>query len=329
MIVARAPLRIPLGGGGTDFPSFYTRHGGFLISMAINRYVHVMVNRSPVDRTIRLRYSESEIATKLDDITHKVFRETLRATGVDNSVEIVSISDAAPGTGLGSSGSFTVALLYALHKFRKDAVDPYSLAEEAYEIEAVRAGLPVGKQDQYMAAFGGLCCIDFAESGKVTVSALDLKPARLEELRSRLLLFYTGIQRKSFSIALQQDKDTQRGLGEMIESLQNTKRLGLAIKKALETDRFDVFGELMNEHWEAKKRRSSQVSTAEIDRWYELARANGALGGKLIGSGGGGFLMFYCPPDARNKVRGALTKEGLLEMDYAIDFEGAKALVDA
>lgn len=328
MIVVRAPLRIPLGGGGTDFPSFYTRYGGFLISMAINRYVHVIINRSPVDRTIRLRYAQSETATKLDDITHQVFRETLRATGVENSVEIVSMSDAAPGTGLGSSGSFTVALLCALHRFRREAVNPYALAEEAYEIESNRAGLPVGKQDQYLAAFGGVCCIDFAPSGKVTVSRLELATGGLEDLRSRLLLFYTGIQRKSFSIALQQDKDTQRGSETVIESLQNTKRLGLAIHQALRQGEFDRFGELMHEHWEHKKRRSKEVSTPQIDAWYRIARDNGAFGGKLIGSGGGGFLMFYCPPDAQNKVRGAMAQEGLLAMDYAMDFEGAKVLLD-
>ncbi|MBI4057283.1 MAG: galactokinase [Elusimicrobia bacterium] len=328
MIVVRAPLRIPLGGGGTDFPSFYTKHGGFLISMAINKYVHVILNRSPVDKMIRLRYAQSEVVTKLDEIQHTVFRETLRSAGINNSVEIVSLSDAAPGTGLGSSGSFTVALLYALHRFRKQTPDPYSLAEEAYEIESARAGLPVGKQDQYMAAFGGVSCIDFEPSGKITVSALKLDPRHLEELASYLLLFYTNIQRKSFSIALQQDKDTERGSKTVIDSLQNTKRIGWEIKKSLEQRQFERIGELMHEHWENKKKRSNEMSTSSIDEWYQIARNNGAIGGKLIGSGGGGFLLLCCPPEARNKVRGALAKEGLLEMDYAVDKEGAKVLID-
>lgn len=328
MILVRAPLRIPLGGGGTDFPSFYKRHGGFLISMAINRYVHVLINRSPVDRAIRLRYAQSETVSKLDDVTHKVFREALRSAGVSDSVEIISLSDAAAGTGLGSSGSFTVALLLALHRFRNETVNPYALAEEAYAMEAERAGVPVGKQDQFIAAFGGLTCFDFAKSGKIDVNALGLSPARIEELRAHLLLFYTGIQRKSAQIAQHQDKATQRGNAKMIEALLHTKELGFKIKKALEEGRFDDFGRLMDEHWQAKRKRSAGVSTPEIDRWYELALSHGALGGKLIGSGGGGFLMFYCPPAARSLVRGAMAREGLLEMEYAVDFEGAKVLVD-
>lgn len=328
MILVRAPLRIPLGGGGTDFPSFYTRHGGFLISMAINKYVHVLINRSPVDKKIRLRYSESETVTNLDEVQHTVFRETLRAAKIDSSVEIVSISDAAPGTGLGSSGSFTVALLCALHRFRKEATDPYTLAEEAYEIESARAGMPVGKQDQYLAAFGGMTCIDFDTSGKITVSALNTSPKNIEELTSHLLLFYTGIQRKDFGIALKQDKDTQKGSEAMIESLLNTKRLGFEIKKAIEKGDVQRFGELMHEHWENKKRRSNAMSNGAIDVWYKLCRDNGAWGGKLIGSGGGGFLMVCCPRDAKNNIRGAMAKEGLLEMDFAIDFEGAKVLID-
>ncbi len=328
MIVVRAPLRIPLGGGGTDFASYYTRYGGFLLSMAINRYVHVIINRSPVDRLIRLRYADSETATSLDEIHHTVFRETLRYMGIENSVEIVTMSDAAPGTGLGSSGSFSVALLFALHRFRKESVDPYSLAEEAYAIESVRAGMPVGKQDQYMAAFGGLNCIEFQESGRITVSALSIPSEVVDNLLSHLLLFYSGVQRKSFSIALQQDKDTESGSRHVVDSLHNTKRLGLLIKDALEKGDLMAFGELMHEHWMNKKLRSKEVSTSAIDRWYDLAREHGAVGGKLIGSGGGGFLMFYCPGDAKNRVRGALAREGLLEMEYSIDREGVKVLVD-
>jgi len=328
MIVVRAPLRIPLGGGGTDFPSFYTRHGGFLLSLAINKYVYVIVNRSPVDKMIRLRYSKSESATNLDEIQHVVFRETLRAAGVDSSVEIVSIADAAPGTGLGSSGSFTVALLCALHRFRKETVDPQTLAEEAYQIESSRAGMPVGKQDQYLASFGGATCIDFDVSGKVTVSALNIGSRQLEDLTSHLLLFYTGIQRKDFNIALKQDKESQKGSGEIVDSLLNTKRLGLEIKAAVERGDYPRFGGLMHEHWENKKKRSGDMSNTAIDGWYHLARERGAWGGKLIGAGGGGFLMVCCPRDAKNNIRAAMAKEGLLEMDFAVDTEGAKVLLD-
>jgi D-glycero-alpha-D-manno-heptose-7-phosphate kinase len=296
--------------------------------MAINKYVHILVNRSPVDKMIRIRYSQSEVAQNLDALHHAIFRETLRSAGINDSVEVVMISDAAPGTGLGSSGSFTVALLLALHKFNKEATDPYSLAEEAYEMEAVRSKITVGKQDQYIACFGGISAIDFDVSGKITVNALKIAPDKLKELTSRLLLFYTGIQRKDLSIPEQQDKETLQNAPLVVENLLKTKRLGLEIKNTLESGDFHRFGELMHEHWLNKKKRSQSMSTSKIDDCYRLARDNGAIGGKLIGAGGGGFLLLYCPDEAKSRVRGALTREGLLEMDYAIDWEGAKVLVD-
>jgi D-glycero-alpha-D-manno-heptose-7-phosphate kinase len=328
VIVTRAPLRIPLGGGGTDFASYYSRYGGFLLSMAINKYVYVMLNRSPVDRLIRLKYSDFEVATTPDEIRHTAFRETLKFVGIDSSVEIATISDAAPGTGLGSSGSFTVALLCALHAFRQEAIDPHVLAEEAYEVEAIRAGLPVGKQDQYLAAFGGLICLNIGKAGKVTVDALNIDPDIIEKLTSDLLLFYTGIQRKSFSIPLQQDRDTKSGVKEVVGSLHTTKQIGLEIKEALEKGNLKHFGELLHYHWENKKLRSQEVSTPVIDRWYQIARDNGAMGGKVVGSGGGGFLMLYCPGNSKNKVRAAMAEEGLLEMEYGISLDGAKVLAN-
>ncbi len=328
MIVTRAPLRIPLGGGGTDFASYYSRYGGFLLSMAINKYIYVMINHYPVDKMIRLKYSDFEVANTIDEIRHTTFREALKLTGIDNSVEIATIADAAPGTGLGSSGCSAVALLCALHTFKQEIVNPHVLAEEAYEIEAVKAGFPVGKQDQYLAAFGGLVCLNIDKSGKVTPDALDIDPDTTEKLISNLLLFYTGIQRKSFSIPLQQDNDTKSGVRDVVESLHTTKQIGLEIKETLEKGNLKHFGELLHHHWENKKLRSHDISSSEIDQWYQIARNNGALGGKLMGSGGGGFLMLYCPDDSKNKVRKAMTREGLIEMEYNISLDGAKVLVD-
>jgi len=329
VIVTRAPLRIPLGGGGTDFASYYSRYGGFLLSMAINKYIYVMLHRYPVEKLIRLKYSHLEEANTLDEIRHTTFKEALKYTGIDNSVEIATMADAAPGTGLGSSGSSAVALLCALHAFKQEVVNPQTLAEEAYEIEAIRAGFPVGKQDQYLAAYGGLVCLNIDESGRVTPDILNIDPDTQEKLVNDLLLFYTGIQRKSFSISLQQDNDTKSGVKDVVGSLHTTKQIGLEIKDALEKGNLKYFGELLHQHWENKKIRSHEISNSAIDQWYQIARDNGALGGKVMGSGGGGFLMLYCPGDSKDKVRMAMTREGLMEMEYNISHEGAKVLIDA
>ncbi len=328
MIVTRAPLRIPLGGGGTDLPSYYSKHGGFILSAAIDKYVFINLNRLPVDNSLRILYSRSEIVTSVEKIRHPLVRESLRWRGVDGGLEIASMADVPSGTGMGSSGSYLVSLLTALHALKREHIPTRQLAEEACTIEIELAGQPVGKHDQYLATFGGIICLDIETDGQVTVSPLHVSPYTLEELRNSTLLFYTGIVRRSFDILNAQKKDTERGDNGVVESLHRTKELGLEIKKALESGDLNRFGELLDIHWQNKKKRSRKISDPRIDRWYELAKQNGALGGKLMGAGGGGFFMFFCPNSHKTQLREVMAGEGLREMSYDFDLEGAKVLVN-
>ncbi len=328
MILTRAPLRIPLGGGGTDLPSYYSQYGGFVLSAAINKYVYISLNRPQVDDLIRVKYSKSETVEDLNEVQHELVREAMRLTGVERGVEIVSMADVPAGTGMGSSGSFIVALLRALHALRREYVPPHQLAEEACHIEIDMAGSPVGKQDQYVAAFGGITCFEIAQDGKVADTRVNFTNHQLDELRSNLLLFYTGIERRALDILEDQKRDTAHSNRDVVDSLHRTKELGLQIKEALEQGDLDRFGELMDTHWQNKKKRSGKITDSRLDKWYEVARDSGAIGGKLIGAGGGGFFLFYCPNSYKGRVRHAMVAEGLREMSFDFDFEGAKVLVD-
>ncbi len=328
MILTRAPLRIPLGGGGTDLPSYYSRHGGFVLSAAINKYVYISLNRPYVDDLIRVKYAKSETVEDLNEIQHDLVREAMRLTGVERGVEIVSMADVPAGTGMGSSGSFLVALLRALHAYRREHVPPHQLAEEACRIEIEMVRSPVGKQDQFIAAFGGLACLEISLNGEVSVTCLPMSAHHLDELRGNLLLFYTNVQRRSLDILEDQNRDTAQAKADVVESLHRTKQLGQEIKAALEVGDFNRFGELLDVHWQNKKRRSAKVSDSRIDRWYEVARDNGALGGKLMGAGGGGFFLFYAPNAHKGQLRQAMVREGLREMPFDFDFAGAKVMVD-
>ncbi len=328
MILARAPLRISLGGGGTDLPSYYTRYGGFILSAAINKYVYIYVNRPAADHLLRIKYSRYEEVSCVDDIQHDLVRPALSLLNLNGSLEIVSMADVPAGTGLGSSGSYLVALLTALYAFKRERVPVQALAEQACYIEIDLADHPVGKHDQYLAAFGGITCLDIKPGGKVHVSPLDISVSTVDELRNCILLFYTGITRRSRDILEDQKEDTQRGDATVVDSLHRTKELGYRIKEALEQADLERFGLFLDEHWQNKKRRSGKINNPNIARWYEIAKANGALGGKIIGAGGGGFLMLYCPNSAKPRVRQALVAEGLHEMPFDFDFEGAKVLVN-
>jgi D-glycero-alpha-D-manno-heptose-7-phosphate kinase len=328
MILARAPLRISLGGGGTDLPSYYARYGGFTLSAAINKYVYIYVNRPSADTLLRVKYSRYEQVSSVDDIRHDLVRPALKTLGLSGSLEIVSMADAPDGTGLGSSGSYLVALLTSLHELKREKVPIQALAEEAVHIELELAGHPVGKQDHYVAAFGGITCLEIEADGTVAVSPLNISVSDREELRSNTLLFFTGLQRSSREILQAQHDETQGGSAVVVDSLHQTKELGYRIKEVLERGDVEKFGQLLDEHWQTKKRRSSQISQPEIDYWYELARERGALGGKLIGAGGGGFLMLCCPRAAKTAVREALSAEGLREMPFDFDLDGAKVLVN-
>jgi D-glycero-alpha-D-manno-heptose-7-phosphate kinase len=328
MIVARAPLRVPLGGGGTDLASYYEGHGGFFASAAVDKYVYVTVNRPAADDLIRVKYSRSE---EVDDhrlLQHDLVREALEALCLTSNLEIASLADVPAGSGLGSSGSYLVALLAALHCLKRDQPSRWALAEEACQIEVERARHPVGKQDQYVAACGGVNCYEIDQAGNVTVTPLAIPPYATEDLESSMLLFYTGQTRMSDVILSQQKHDTESGKQVVIDSLHRTKELGYQIKESLEDGDLVRFGQLLDQHWQNKKARSQQISDAGIDRAYELARRNGALGGKLIGAGGGGFLMVLVDKPCQRHVRLTMAQEGLRYLPIKIDREGAKVLVD-
>lgn len=328
MILARAPYRISLGGGGTDLPSYYSKYGGFILSAAVNKYLYIYVNRPAADDFIRLKYSRYEQVTTPEEVEHDLVRPALKELGLGGSLEIASMADVPAGTGLGSSGTYLVGLLTALHELKREKVPTQALAEQACHIEMEIAGHPAGKHDPYLAAFGGFTCLDIDTDGRVKVGPLDISIATVEEFRGSVLLFYTGLTRSSGEILEAQRQDTDRGDSAVVESLHHTKELGYRIKEALEIGDLERFGLLLDEHWENKKRRSSKISAPRLDQMYETAKSCGGLGGKIMGAGGGGFFMFYCPNQSKAKVRKGLAEHGLREMPYDFDFEGAKVLVN-
>ena len=327
MIVTRTPTRISLGGGGTDIRSYASRFGGSLISAAIDKYVYITINKRFEDG-IRVSYSDTEIVDAVDDIRHPIVRETLRLLRMGPGLEIVSIADVPANTGLGTSGSFTVGLLNALHTFRRDSVSPSLLAEEASTVLMDILEEPIGVHDQYLAAFGGVTCLEIDKDGTVKVSPGPLCEETVEELRNCILLFYTGIRRMASDVLADQSEAVTSGNGDVAEALHKVKEIGWKIHGALASGDFRTFGELMDEHWQFKKQLSPKVSSAQVDRWYELAQDNGAVGGKLIGAGGGGFLMFCCDNGGKSQLREAMAAEGLREMRFGIEQEGSKVLVN-
>ncbi len=324
MIIARSPLRLPLGGGGTDLASYYREHEGFLIAAAIDKYVYITVHHTFAQELI-IKYSKLEHVQEIDQIQHPIVREALKMVGIDDlSMEITSMADIPAGTGLGSSGSFTTALLKALHAHRKNLVHPEELAAQACEIEIEKLGEPIGKQDQYIAAFGGITCFDFHKDDKVSARPLRISAETLHDLEDNLTIFFTGYSRSASSILKDQNEKSKQSDPAMMANLHAVKDLGIRTLKSFESGNLGEFAELMNEHWEQKRKRSSGISNPKIDEWYELARANGALGGKLIGAGGGGFLMFYASD--KSKLRHVLTQAGMREVRFRFDFEGTKVV---
>ncbi len=329
MIISRAPLRIPLGGGGTDLPTYYQQHGGFFLSAAIDKYVYVTVNRPAADSRIRVKYSRSEDVEDAESVQHDLVRESLKLLKLGPSIEIASMADVPAGTGMGSSGSYLAALLRSLHAVKGEHLSAWELAEEACRVEMDLAHKPVGKQDQYVAAWGGLNCYEIATDGRVKTTPLRIPAYAREDLEDCALLFYLGVTRQSSEILAQQASDTATGNADVIESLHRTKEIGFRVKDALETGDLVAFGGLLDEHWQNKKRRSSKISDPRIDRAYERARAAGALGGKVLGAGGGGFLMMLCDNGSRRTVRETLAEESLRYMPIEFDLEGAKVLLNA
>lgn len=327
MIITRSPLRISLGGGGTDLPSYYKEHTGFLIAAAIDKYVYITLHQTFVQELI-IKYSRMEKVSDVAEVEHPIIREALKLVGITAPhLEITSMADIPAGTGLGSSGSFSTAMLKALHAMKKNLIHPMELAEQACFIEIERLGEPIGKQDQYIAAYGGITCFNFQPDGQVKAWPLKISDETLYDLEDNLLLFFTGYSRSASAILKEQDDRSKRKDSSMIENLHFIKELGYRSKEAFESGNLREFAAIMNEHWEYKKKRSGSMSNSHIDDLYKLALGNGALGGKLIGAGGGGFLMFYT--EDKSRLRHAMSHAGLQEVRFRFDFEGTKVIIQS
>lgn len=325
MILTRSPLRISLGGGGTDLPSYYSKFGGFLLAAAIDKYVYVTVSR-PFAEGIVLKYSTIEKVFKVEEIQHPILRESIKSLRLKTpQIEVSTIADIPSGTGLGSSGSFTTALLKALYTHRKMTIHADELAKLACEIEIDILQEPIGKQDQYIASFGGISSFDFHKDGQVSVNPLKLSPDTMFDLEDNLLLFYTGTTRSASNILRDQDEKSKSGNLDMIDNLHKIKELGIGSRDALLDGDTKAFGQLMHEHWLTKVKRGSGISDSRINCLYELGRANGAVGGKVVGAGGGGFLMFYASD--RDLLRRTMKENDLTELRFSFDFEGTKVVL--
>lgn len=327
MIIARSPLRVTLGGGGTDLPSFYERYGGFLVAAAIDKYVYITIHETFVDDLI-VKYSRLERVPSADSLEHPIFREALRLLGIRGpALEISSMADIPAGTGLGSSGSFTTALLKALHTFKKDIVHPQDLAEQACHIEIGILQEHTGKQDQYISAYGGVTSFAFGTDGAVQANPIAMSTETLYNLEENLMLFFTGYSRSASNVLADQNQRTLQRDGSVERNLVELKEIAVRSQAALEQGDLACFAELLDAQWEHKKRRTSGVSNSAIDQWHELGRANGALGGKLVGAGGGGFLMFYA--EDKTRLRRAMFSEGLREVRFRFDFAGTSVVVQS
>jgi len=327
MIITRTPFRLTLGGGGTDLPSFYQQHGGFILAVAIDKYMYLNVNTPIIDDLVRVRYTKSELVQHVDQVEHTLAREALRSFGISKGIEVVSMADIPAGTGLGSSSCYLVGLLKGLHTLTEVQIGAQELAEEACHIELDLLKKPIGKQDQYMAAFGGLTTLDIARDGSVKVHRLRVSREILESLESNILLFYTGQMRDATQILQQQDSASKEKDTTVVGSLREILDIGREIAVAIEKGNLRQFGLLMDQHWQSKKRLARDVSNPQIDQWYETAKRNGAIGGKISGAGGGGFLMLYCE-EGKPQLRDALRRAGLRELNFRFEFEGSKVVFD-
>lgn len=338
MIVTRTPFRITLGGGGTDLPSYYSKHGGFIFGMGLDKYMYIMVGSPIVDRKIRLHYSRSEVVEHVSELRHELAREALRLHGVESGIEISSMADLPAGTGLGSSSSYLVGLLAALHRRAGSAggvgvdggiVAPEVLAEEACHIELEVLGKGIGKQDQYMAAFGGLTVLEIGRDGEVSVRRVAPPEGVVEAFVANTHLYYTGVQRSAEEVLRPQNQAMVNGGRPAVEeSLHRIKELGYRILEAVEGGDLDGWGQLLHEHWCNKKRMSEKISLTAVDRIYEEVRAEyGVLGGKIAGAGGGGFLMLYAP-GRHEELERFMAAQGMPRLHYDVAHAGAEVVVD-
>ena len=324
MLIARSPLRISLGGGGTDLPSYYKKYGGFLIAATINKYVYISLAET-FNKKFIIKYSNFEEEKNISNIKHPLFRETLRKMNVKTPLNISSHADIPAGTGMGSSGCFAVTLINALSCYQGKKFSKKELAEMACHIEIDKLKEPVGKQDQYTAAFGGLNTYEFLEDGNVLIKKIKISKEKIKRLKNNLIIFFTGYSRSSYKILQNQDSNTKSLNKLMLNNLHQIKKIGLESKKILENGDLNDFGRIMHEHWQYKKERSQFMTNKKIDFLYNFAIKNGALGGKLIGAGGGGFLLFYA--NDTKLLQKKFAKLGFLRTDFEFDFEGSKLVV--
>lgn len=318
MIISRTPLRISFAGGGTDLKAFYEVEPGAIIGTTINKYIYIAVNR-PLDEAIKVSYWKTEIVDFVDEVEHSIVREALKLMRITSKVEVVSIPDIPAGTGLGSSGSFTVGLLNALYAHKSVFISKEQLAKEACIIEIDLLGAPIGKQDQYLTAYGGLQFIQLNPDDSVFVEPIPCSNEVKKALESNLMLFYTGWAREAGSILAKQRAKTKEP--DKFELLKRIKQIAFEMKRLLiEGGDLNKFGEFLHEEWVNKKRLAEGISNRTIDEYYEVALAAGAIGGKLSGAGGGGFLLLYCEKDKQEKVREAL--HGLKEVKFSFESQG-------
>lgn len=329
MIIVRTPFRLPLGGGGTDLPSYYNKYEGSLITASINKYMFVNINEPAIVDKIKISYTKTEIIDldSIENIQHDIVRETLKYLNIKKPIEIHSMADLSAGTGMGSSSAFTVALLKGLNTMNRRFISLHDIAEEACKIEIDLCKKPIGKQDQYASTFGGINELHINKNGIVTVTPLILKQETIFELENRLMMFYTNIDRDTNQILSEQCNKINND-NDVIESMHKIKDIGKQIKNALLNDDVDKFGYLLNEHWLIKKSISNQMSSTNIDNWYNIGIQNGALGGKIMGAGGGGFFLFCVKPENRKKLKLAMENQGLKYMNFKFDFEGVKVLAN-
>lgn len=321
VIVTQTPLRIPLGGGSTDVRSYYEKFGGFIFGVAIDFYIHVFLKRLRMDRRIQFHYTSCEVVEKLAEVKHNLGKEALRMTGIDHSISITFNADTPAGTGLGSSGSYAVGLLNGLYALLGQTIDPNFLAEQAFRVTD-NLGWEDGKQDPYLAAHGGFTVLNIDKDGHVEVKKPIIAIETVQHFQSHALLFYTGVVRRGQANDILKDQ-RQRGT-PVLELKHQTKAIGFEILRAFEIGDLDLFGRLMDEHWKIKRKMSSMISSDSFDDVYRLAKENGALGGKLLGAGGGGYFMFYCPDEAAiNRVRLAMERAGLVSVNFEIDYHGS------
>lgn len=328
MIATRTPFRITFGGGGTDLPAFYERHGGFVLAMGIDKYMYVVLNIPIADRLVRLHYTKSETVAHTDELQHELAREALRAHGIADAIEIASVADLPAGTGLGSSSCYLIGLLSAIRAYLLRQIPLEDLAEEACRIELDVLKKPIGKQDQYMAAFGGLTELHIDKSGKVTVRPVPLPPHYISDLVSRTHLYYTNVQRNTTDILSEQIESLHSPRGPVEDNLLRIRDLGHEIADAIRSANFDHFGELMHRHWVAKRGLSGKVTSNSLDTLYNQVREEyGVLGGKVAGAGGGGFLMLYCPGDGR-RLTEFMERSGMRRLHYTAEFEGSRVITN-